>query len=93
MKIYKQIAFAYPTSDYAEELGFYKTGCYFIEKTYHNIENSGQSNSFIPHNAEGFTDKHDPDLIALLAEYEGDLHPLAVSIARKDPEQSWRIGE
>lgn len=93
MKTYKQIAYAFPTSHNAEYLGFYKTGCYYIEQTYHNIEGSGQSNSFIAHGSEGFTDKHDPDLIALLSEYDGDLHPDAVRIANKDMDQAWRIGK
>ena len=93
MKTYKQIAHAYPTSHNAKKLGFYKTGCYYIELTHHNIEQSGQSNSFIPHDMTGFSDKHDPDLISLLSEYSFDLHPDAVRLANKDIDQAWRIGK
>lgn len=93
MKIYKEIAFAYPTSNNAKELGFYNDGCFYIEHTYHNIENSGQSKSLIAHNCEGFADRNNPDLIALLHEYEGSINPIAKNIASKDKTQSWRIGQ
>jgi len=93
MKIYKEIAYAYPTSYNAKELGFYKDGCFYIQHTYHNIEGSGQSKNFIAHNCEGFSDKNDPNLIALLYEYEGIINPMAKNIASKDSTQSWRIGK
>jgi len=93
MKIYKEIAFAFPTSDNAKELDFYDEGCFYVQQTYHNIENSGQYRSFIAHNCEGFTDRDDPDLIALLHEYEGSINPMAERIALKDNAQSWRIGK
>jgi hypothetical protein len=72
MKITKEISFAFPTSKLAENLGFKETGCFHISLTYHNIENSDQSISFVPHNAEGFLNPDDPDLIAIFKETEGE---------------------
>ena len=72
MKIRKEITYSYPTSPNAKELGFYKTGCFNISVTYLDIEGSGQCRTFVPHNAEGFTQKDDPALLALFAETEGE---------------------
>ena len=93
MKHYKQISYAFATSKQAEELGQGKTGCFFIEETYFNIEGSGQNNRFVSNNSEGFTDKNDPDLIQLLHETGGDLHPEALKWANQDIDQAWRIGK
>jgi hypothetical protein len=71
-KILKEIAFAFPTSTNAETLGFADTGCYHISMTYIGVEGSDQCVTFMPHDAEGFTDKNDPDLLALYNETEGD---------------------
>lgn len=71
MKTYKSIGFAYPSSLNAEKLGFAETGCWHISQTYVNIEGSGQCRTFTPHNAEGYPDKDDPDLIAQFKETEG----------------------
>ena len=70
MKITKEIAYAFPTSINAENLGFAKDGCWHLSITHINIEGSGQCRTFVPHNAEGFASKDDPDLLAMLAEYE-----------------------
>ena len=93
MKHYKQISYAFATSKQAEELGYGKTGCFYVEETYFNIEGSGQSNRFVSNNSEGFTDKHDPDLVQLLHETGGDLHPEALKWANQDIDQAWRIGK
>jgi hypothetical protein len=71
-KILKDIAFAFPTSENAETLGFADTGCYHIEITYIGVEGSDQCVTFMPHDAEGFSDRDDPDLLALYNETEGD---------------------
>lgn len=73
--IRKAITYAYPHSANARKLGMSDTGAWHVELTYLNIENSGQSLNFLPHNAEGFYMPDDPDLIALFREYEGDLCP------------------
>ena len=75
-KTLKNIAYAYPTSKNAEKLGFSDTGCYYIETTYiyegPGIEDSDQCVSFMPHDAKGFIDKNDADLLALYEEANGD---------------------
>lgn len=71
-KILKDIAYAYPTSENAEKLGFADTGCYHIEITYIGVEGSDQCVTFMPHDAEGFIDKNDTDLLALYEETNGD---------------------
>jgi|13_taG_2_1085334.scaffolds.fasta_scaffold62044_2 hypothetical protein len=70
-KILKEIAFAFPTSTNAEALGFADTGCYHISITYIGVEGSDQCATFMPHDAEGFTDKNHPDLLALYNETGG----------------------
>ena len=72
MKIRKEIAYSYPTSINAKNLGFYKTGCFHVSVTYLDIEGSGQCKTFVPHNAEGFADRNDPALLALFEETEGE---------------------
>ena len=70
-KILKEISFAFPTSTNAETLGFADTGCFHISMTYVGVEGSDQCVTFMPHNAEGFTDKNAPDLLALYNETDG----------------------
>lgn len=71
-KTLKEISFAFPTSTNAETLGFAETGCYHISVTYIGVEGSNQCVTFMPHNAEGFTDKNNPDLLALYNETDGE---------------------
>jgi hypothetical protein len=71
MNVYKEIAYSFPTSTNAEILGFRDSGCWHVSITYANIEGSGQCKTFLPHDAEGFAEKDDPDLLAVFAEYEG----------------------
>ena len=72
-KITKEIAYSYPTSINAENLGFGDTGCWHLSITYIDIEGSGQCRTFMPHDAEGFASKDDPDLLAMLDEYTDPL--------------------
>ena len=72
MKTIKEIRWAFPTSPAASQLGFSRTGCYYVGKTHIDIEGSGQCRSFIPHNAEGFADRNDPSLASLFNEEEGE---------------------
>lgn len=71
----KSIAYAFPTSTMAKELGFDKTGCFYVQQTAHNIEGSGQAKTFAAHNAEGFAKPNDPDLVAFYHETEGKICP------------------
>ena len=71
-KILKSIAYCYPTSANAEELGFSDTGCYHVSITYIGVEGSDQCVTFMPHNAEGFLSKNDPDLLAIYEETDGE---------------------
>jgi len=76
MKTLKAISYAYPTSDYAKQLGFYDIGCWHICLEYYDIEGSGQCGSFLPHDAIGFLAPDDPDLIALFHEYDAVIDPI-----------------
>ena len=71
MKITKSIGFSYPTSSNAIALGFEGFGCWHISVTCHDIEGSGQSRTFTPHNAEGFDRPDNLDLIAMFLETDG----------------------
>ena len=71
-KTLKAISYSYPSSTNAETLGFADTGCYHISITYIGVEGSDQCVTFMPHNAEGFLDKNDPDLLAIYNETEGE---------------------
>lgn len=75
MRAYKSIAYAFPTSENAKTLGFSKTGCWYISVIHTDIEGSGQSRTFLPHDAEGFAKADDPDLISLYLETEGLMDP------------------
>lgn len=75
MKTQKRIAYAFPTSQSAKELGFGEVGCWFVQQTILDIEGSGQCSTFTAHNTEGFKDPDDPDLISLFGEFGGDVCP------------------
>lgn len=79
MITYKSIGWAFPTSINAKELGFYHSGCWHVSQTYINIEGSGQCNTFLPHDAEGFNEPDHPDLIALFNEYDGEIEPCFIA--------------
>lgn len=71
----KAITFSYPSSANAQTLGFLGTGCWHISRTALDIEGSGQVETFMPHNAEGFATPDHPDLIAMYHETEGKICP------------------
>lgn len=72
-RLIKAISYAYPTSKAAKELGFEKTGCYYVQQTLYNIEDSGQFSTFPAHNGEGYLNPDDPDLISFFNECEGEV--------------------
>jgi hypothetical protein len=72
MNIYKSIAYAYPTSIAASELGYYKDGCYFVQIRNHH---DGEITTTIEHNCEGYKNPDDPDLISFFNETEGTICP------------------
>ncbi len=84
MKTTKSIAYAYPTSSMAKALGHTKTGCWYVQVTYHDIEGSGQSITFAPYNAEGFSAPDDKDLIAIFKETEGTVCPYFLKYGNTD---------
>ena len=77
--ITKSIAYAYPSSQVADDYGFCQSGCYFVELIRWNIEGSGQVSTPWVDNSGGFIDPLDPDLLAAFNEAEGIidtvLHP------------------
>jgi len=70
-KVLKDICFAFPSSTNAKILGFEDVGCWHLSIIYIGIEGSDQCETFMPHNAEGFTDRNDPDLMAMFEEADG----------------------
>ncbi len=74
MKIRKSISYAYATSPTARELGHGKTGCYYVATSI--LREDGNWSPASPvHNAEGFQNAGDADLIALYRETEGEPCP------------------
>lgn len=75
MKIIKSIAWAFPTSTTSERMGMSETGCFYVQQTFLNIENSGQCRTFAAHNGEGYLSPIDPDLLSFFHETEGAVCP------------------
>ena len=78
----KHIAYAYPTSEHAEELGSHG---YYIAQSRYREDGSWSP----PYLAQGcsdvFTDINDPDLIALLGEADGEYYlPHCQSTSTRD---------
>jgi hypothetical protein len=74
MKIRKSIDYAYPTSTYATLLDCEKTGCYFVAVSV--LREDGTWSPTEPaHNAEGFIDPKDSDLLAMYIECDGEPAP------------------
>lgn len=69
MPVYKSIAFAYPTSLRAAELGAYKTGAWFVELCGEN--EAGQFWTAVAQGHDSFATPDDPELIALFLETDG----------------------
>jgi len=70
LKQRKKIDFAYPRSRFATRLDYEETGCHHIA-TAIKLEDGNWSQWYLPHNAEGYADAKDPDLLAQYAETEG----------------------
>ena len=73
MRVTKSIAWAFPTSTMSERMGMAKTGCFYVQQTFLNIERSGQCRTVAAHNAEGFLSPTDPDLLSFFHETEGEI--------------------
>ncbi len=74
MKTRKSINYAYPSSPHAVTLGHAGTGCHYVAVSVFR-EGASWSPSEPAHNAEGFTNPTDPDLLALYAETDGEPCP------------------
>lgn len=77
-KIYKSIAYAYPTSPAAKELGYNDTGCYYV--TTRNVGGIATR----AHNCEGYLQPNDSDLLAFFNETEGDICPMFLKYANPE---------
>jgi hypothetical protein len=75
MKTRKSIAYAYPTSEAANELG--QPGFYVCQ--YVKLETGEWSTPFIAQGHDVFDDKNDPDLLALFNESDGEVCPYYAS--------------
>lgn len=73
IKVVKRIAYCYPTSPRAGELGCYKTGGYFVEQQM-LCEDNSWSRPYAAHGCgdEAFASATDPDLLALFNEADGE---------------------
>lgn len=74
MNIRKSISYAYPSSPHAVSLGMGATGCHYVAVSVFREGVSWSPNSPV-HNAGGFVNPTDPDLLALYAETEGQPCP------------------
>ncbi len=88
VKLRKAIAYAYPTSSRARDLGCGTTGCYYVS---HSIlrEDGTWSPDYVAQGChDSFQDRNDPDLLALFEEADGDPCPywLAAEGHRADEE-------
>ena len=66
----KFIAYAYPTSTFAKELGATNTGGWFVAQS-HRREDGSMCPPYAAQGNDLFTDKSDPDLFQLLKEHDG----------------------
>jgi len=71
MKLRKAIAYCYPTSQHAEDLG--QAGYYVTQSVLR--EDGTYSPPYIHQGHDVFDDKDDSDLLALFNEVEGDICP------------------
>lgn len=74
MKLYKSIAYAFPTSPMAKELGFNAEGCFYVQQR--RMNEAGEWVTFAAHNGEGFAKATDTDLIAFYLETDGAPCPM-----------------
>lgn len=73
-RLRKAIAYAYPTSAHAKELGCYQTGCYYVSQSILR-EDGTWSPPYIAQGHDAFQDRNDPDLLALFDETDGEPCP------------------
>jgi len=79
-KIRKSIAYAYPTSTFARELC---SPGYFVSQ-YRLLEDGTWSAPYIAQGHDVFTDRNDPELLALFEETDGEPCPYFIqSLTRK----------
>lgn len=74
MKTRKSINYAYPHSPAAKTLGMSGTGCHYVATSVFR-EGASWSPASPAHNAEGFLNATDPDLLAMYNETEGEPCP------------------
>jgi hypothetical protein len=75
MRVTKSIAWAFPTSTMAERMGMAETGCFYVQQTFLNIQQSGQCRTVAAHNGEGYLSPTDPDLLSFFRETVGTICP------------------
>ena len=73
-KLRKSIAYAFPTSSFADSLGVSDTGGYYVQQ-YRRLEDGSWSTPFIAQGHDVFQDPKDEDLLALFAESDGEICP------------------
>ncbi len=74
MKLRKAVAYAYPSSPHAVELGHAKTGCWYVSQSVLR-EDGTWSPPYIAQGHDAFTDRADPDLQALFDQTDGEPCP------------------
>jgi tricorn protease-like protein len=77
----KAIAYAFPTSARASELGFAASGCYYVQT---EALADGRWYDDTHPGTEGFTDAFDADLVALYHETPGVMCPHFKTHGRQD---------
>ena len=79
----KFIAYAYPTSDRAKELGVYKQGGWFVAQS-HRQEDRTMTPPYIAQGHDVFSTKDDVDMYQLLKESDGTYSQVAC-LGQYDP--------
>ena len=80
-RLTKEIAYAYPSSPYAEKVGFRDTGCYFV--SIRDLDNDWKTTVTSP--AYEFASEY--DLIDAYKKAPGKPCPMAINTG-----QGWRVG-
>ena len=81
MPNYKSIAYAYPTSTTATELGFKDDGCYFVQ-----VHNYATNDSWLE--SGGYSMPNNPELIKRFHAVDDEVCKMALQTR-----QPWRWGE
>lgn len=74
MELRKAIAYAYPTSNHAKELGCERTGGYYVAQSILR-EDGTWSPPYIAQGHDWFASRNDPDLWLLFGETDGEQCP------------------